>query len=159
MRLRYLFPWIYHTDNLFEPWSELWRKYNLSNRFHINPQTLINFADAIEESYQIVSKNKISCLMVFNPLTLAQVKFAWFHCVQKCTFLAFYSKFENVHFCTRWSQWVKFVLIADRAINCVSYWAFVSYKDYRRNIFRFSLFYLIKNHRFDKFSWKIAQND
>ena len=65
LSLRYLIPWIYHTDNLFEPWSELWRKYNLSNRFHINPQTLINFADAIEESYQIVSKKQNILLKSF----------------------------------------------------------------------------------------------
>lgn len=34
---------------------ELWRKHNLSHRFQIPPSTLISFADAIEESYQVVS--------------------------------------------------------------------------------------------------------
>ena len=33
---------------------ELWRRHNLSQRFQIPPSTLISFADAIEESYQIV---------------------------------------------------------------------------------------------------------
>ena len=35
---------------------ELFRKHNLSQRFQIPPSTLISFADAIEESYQIVSQ-------------------------------------------------------------------------------------------------------
>ena len=32
----------------------------------------------------------------FNPLIPARVKFAWFRCVQKCTFLVFHSKFDSV---------------------------------------------------------------
>ena len=34
--------------------------------------------------------------LYFNPLIPAGVKFAWFPRIQKCTFLAFYAKFESV---------------------------------------------------------------
>ena len=42
-------------------------------------------------------------------------------------------------------------------INQLRYFRFLPLR-YRRNIFRFPLIYLIKNHRFNQFSCKVAQN-